>query len=356
MKKLKGHYIRSRSKWIEEGEKPTKYFCNLESRNYFSKLITRIQLENETEVNDQNEILKETKTFYQKLYSTPSLKNDDDIIPKISHCNFNKSTDSEAEELVGGINYTEVLAFVKTMKNDKCPGSDGFTAEFFKLFWIDIGHYIVRSINYSYNIKEMSNVQKPSIITCIPKPNKSKEFLKNWRPLILLNCTYKIASGCIANRIKSVLDKLIDKDQTGFINGRYIGENIILIYDIMTYTEQHGIPGLVILIDFEKAFDSLSWSFIHKVLDIFNFKISIKNWIKTFYNNSLSCVIQNGILSECFKLERGCRQGDPLSPYIFILCAEILAIIIRNSNNINGIRIDGEQYLISIMHIYQVSK
>ena len=193
----------------------------------------------------------------------------------------------------------------------------------------------------------MSNVQKLGIITCIAKPNKSEEFLKNWRPLTLLNCTYKIASGCIANRIKSVLDKLIDKDQTGFIKGRYIGENIRLIYDIMTYTEQHDISGLLVLIGFEKAFDSLSWSFIHKVLDIFNFIISIKNWIKTFYNNSLSCVIQNGFLSESFKLERSCRQGDPLSPYIFILCAEILAIIIQNSNNINGIRIDGEQYLIS---------
>ena len=172
----------------------------------------------------------------------------------------------------------------------------------------------------------MSNVQKLGIITCIPKPNKSKEFLKNWRPLTLLNCTYKIASGCIANIIKSVLDKLIDKDQTGFIIERYIGENIRLIYDIMTYTEQHDIPGILLLIDFEKAFDSLSWSFIHKVLDIFNFKISIKNWIKTFYNNPLSCVIQNGFLSEAFKLERGCRQGDPLSPYIFIYVQKYLQL------------------------------
>ena len=114
--KLKGHYIKSRSKWIEEGEKPTKHFCNLESRNYFSKLITRIQLENGTEVNDQKEILKETKTFDQKLYSAPSLQNDDDIIKKISHCNFNKLTDSEAEELEGEIKYTEVLTFLKTGK------------------------------------------------------------------------------------------------------------------------------------------------------------------------------------------------------------------------------------------------
>jgi hypothetical protein len=345
--KLKGHYIRSKSKWIEEGEKPTKFFCNLESKNYYSKLISKIQLENGREIKDQREILKETKLFYQNLYSAPAGQNDSDIIEELSHFKFNKLTDEEPEELEGEIKYSEILLFLKNMKNDKSPGSDGFSAEFFKFFWIDIGHFIVRSINYSYTIKEMSNVQKLGIITCIPKPNKPKQFLKNWRPLTLLNCTYKMASGCIANRIKKVLDKIIDNDQTGFIKGRYIGENIRLIYDIMQYTEHHEIPGLLLLIDFEKAFDSISWFFINKVLDIFNFKTSIKNWIKTFYNNSLSSVIQNGFLSEAFKLERGCRQGDPLSPYIFILCAEILAIIIRNSVNIKGINIDGEEYRIS---------
>ena len=99
------------------------------------------------------------------------------------------------------------------------------------------------------------------MITCIPKPNKPKHFLKNWRHITLLNCIYKITSGCIANRIKKVLDIIIAKDQTGFIKGRYIGENIRLIYDIMHYTEKLNIPGMLLLIDFEKAFDSLSWTF-----------------------------------------------------------------------------------------------
>ena len=80
---------------------------------------------------------------------------------------------------------------------------------------------------------------------------------------------------------------------------------------------------------------------------MFNFKISIKNWIRTLYKNSTSSVLQNGFLSEGFKLERGSRHGDPLSPYIFIICAEILAILIRNSDNIQGLKIDGEEFLIS---------
>ena len=345
--KLKGQHIRSRAQWIEDGEKPTKYFCNMESRNYHSKLITKLETDQGNIITDQKDILKETKNFYKKLYSKKPRPQLNNIFEKLDTLQFNTLSDSEAAEIEGKITYDEALQFLKKMKNDKSPGSDGFTTEFFKFFWLDLGHFIVRYINYSYDKEEMSVTQKLGIITCIPKAEKVRHFLKNWRPISLLNIIYKIASGCIANRIKTVLDIIIDQDQTGFISGRFIGENTRLIYDVMHYTEIHNIPGLLLLVDFEKAFDSISWSFIDTVLDIFNFKCSIKSWIRTFYKNSVSAVIQNGYLSESFGLERGCRQGDPLSPYLFILCAEILAILVRNSKDIKGITIDGEEYLIS---------
>ena len=117
------------------------------------------------------------------------------------------------------------------------------------MFWANLGHFIVRSINYSYSIKEMSHVQKLGLITCIPKQDKPKQFLKNWRPITLLNFTYKIAAGCIVNRMKTVLDKIISKDQTGFIKETYIGENTRFIYDIIQYTETHNIPGLLVVVD-----------------------------------------------------------------------------------------------------------
>ena len=163
----------------------------------------------------------------------------------------------------------------------------------------------------------------------------------------MLNASYKFASSCIAERLKCYLNKLIHDDQKGFISGRFIGENTRLIYDLMYETKRLQIPGMILLIDFEKAFDTVSWSFIDKVLDIFNFGTSIKNWVHTFYKDSESCVIQNGIMSPFFKLGRGCRQGDPLSPYLFLLCAEILGILIRNNKTLKGIEVFNKEFRLS---------
>lgn len=183
----------------------------------------------------------------------------------------------------------------------------------------------------------MSVTQRQGVITCIPKEGKSKEFLKNWRPITLLNSTYKLASSCIAERIKSVLSHLISTDQTGFIPGRYIGENCRLIYDILHFTEENDIPDILLLIDFEKAFDSISWSFIYDTLKFFNFGESVIEWVITFYKDITSAITQNCSLSEFFNVQRGCRQGVPLSPYIFLLCAEILGVFVKKSKEIKGI-------------------
>ena len=338
--KMQGYLVRSRANIIENGEKPSQYFCNLESHNYSSKIINVIEQENGEHIN-QKEILHETSKYYENLYSCrENTLNDIDLNIYMQNINMPKLTEEEAEKQEGMVTHKEASLTLKNMKNNKSPGTSGFSVDFFKVFWKQLGNFVVRAINLGFLQGELSITQQNGLIVCIPKENKCRNNLKNWRPITLLNTIYKIASGSIASRIKNVLDKLIATEQTGLIKDRYIGENTRLVYDLLQFTEEQNIPGLLLLIDFEKAFDSLSWSFIHKVLQFFNFGPSIRNWISTLYKNSSSAVSQCGCLSSFFKLGRGCRQGDPISPYLFILCAEILSVRIRNNKNIKGIKID----------------
>lgn len=140
-------------------------------------------------------------------------------------------------------------------------------------------------MNFAYSVGELSITQKQGVITCIPKGDKDKLYLKNWRPISLLNVAYKIASSSIAFRIKNNLTHIINDDQTGFIPGRLMASNIRLLYDLLFYTEKNNIPGLLLLIDFAAAFDSVSWDFMFKVLKFFNFGPSIRRWVKLFYTN-----------------------------------------------------------------------
>ena len=181
------------------------------------------------------------------------------------------------------------------------------------------------------------------MITLIEKKGKDRLFLENWRPISLLNVDVKIMSKVIATKIKNVLPTIVYHNQTGFINGRYIGETARSIFYLMNLTLSKNIPGLLIFIDFHKAFDSLEWNFLFPCLRTFNFGPDFIRWTEIFYKNIQSCVINNGFASDFFALERGVRQGDPLSPYLFVLAVEVLAIAVRQNINIRGISIDGQE-------------
>ena len=140
------------------------------------------------------------------------------------------------------------------MKNQKSPGSDGITVEFFKLFWNDLKEFYINSINYSFQTGSLTDLQKQSIITLLPKQNKDITSLENWRPISLLNVDYKIATKAIANRVKGVISSLVHNSQTGLIKGRYIGENIRLLFEIIDNAEDENKPGLIFFSDFDKSF------------------------------------------------------------------------------------------------------
>ena len=226
--------IRSRARWIEEGEKPSKYFCNLESRNFLNKTIKKIYIEGIGMVYEQAEILDNIRSYYDKLYaSTESNLIDIELQSLFNNYNIPKLDKDTAAGLEHDILESEVLTVLKKMKNNKSPGSDGYTVEFFKFFWKDLKLFVVKAINCIFYNKELPISQRLGIISCLPKGDKPRQYLKNWRPITLLNVLYKIISGCLSQRIKDTLDHIISETQSGFLKGRYIGENTCFIYDIL---------------------------------------------------------------------------------------------------------------------------
>ena len=334
----RGAILRSQTRWYNEGEKNTKYFLSLEKRHVNQKTIKSLKLDNDVIITSDKEILHEARMFYKSLYTSKVSSSEiyDDLFFQE---NNTKLDDMERNSCEGELTSEECLIALKSMDNSKTPGSDGLPADFYKVFWEDIKSFLVNALNAGFHRGTLSISQRRGLITLLPKKDKILYRLKNWRPISLLNCDYKIATKAIATRMKKVLPNIINFDQSGFLKGRFIGENIRLIDSVINYTDTEDISGLLLFVDFEKAFDTLEWSFITKTLKHYNFGPSLIAWITTFYSDISSTVLNNGWSAEFFHLSRGVRQGCPLSPYLFILCAEVLSSAIRKEKSIKGIHV-----------------
>ena len=347
--KTNGIIIRSRAKWIEEGEKNTKYFMNLEKRNSESKYIKKLINSKNEEIINPEDILLEEKKFYQNLYSTKlkgefentELFLDDDTVPRL---------DEYDKQLCDSVlTILECGSALKQLPNNKSPGIDGLTTNFYKFFWIDIKDILYNSYIYSLEHNTLTPEQKRGILNLLPKEGKDLRYLANWRPVSLLTTDYKILTKSLAIRLQKVISKIISNDQVGYIKKRYIGENIRTIFNLMFYTKNTNQEAIIAQIDFEKAFDSIEWPFLEKTLQAFNFGDDFVKWVKLLYNNIYACVGNNGHYSNYFELTRSIRQGCPISALLFLLVAEIIAIKIRNNKNINGIKIADIECKINMM-------
>ena len=263
--------FRAKCRWVENGERPTKYFFNQEERNYNKKTIRELRLQDESTTYNENEILDQIETFYKQLYTSEGNFSDEECDSFIRDLEIPTLKDEDRDNLEGPLTYDECRKSLETFQNDKAPGEDGFTVEFYKYFFDLLGNDFLASLNEAHAKGELSISQRRGIITLTPKEEGSLLELSNWRPITLLNVDFKIAAKAIAKRLEPILPSLIHSDQTGFVKGRYIGENIRLINDIMQTTKIHNLPGILTSLDFRKAFDSLEWPFIMKTLDYLNF-------------------------------------------------------------------------------------
>ena len=337
-----GVITRSRTKWIEEGEKPTRYFFQLEKERAIKNTFLSVFDENGVEHSDQKSIERIQSMFYKRLFSKEEV--DLEIQAElVGSLPFSLSFE-DSKMCDGLITFEELTQATKNLPSGKTPGSDGLPLEFYSAFWDLLGPELCSVLNDNFSRGFLSSSQREGIIRLIHKKDDPKD-LKNWRPISLLNTDYKLASKVMAKRLKRVLPKIVHSDQTCGVPGRTIFSNLAVFRDILDYIEVTNETGILVSLDQEKAFDRVDHDFLQKVLQKLGFGSSFCSWISTFYFSSYARVISKCFLTQPITLERGVRQGCPISPLLYVLISEVLGACIRQCPDIKGFQLPGVEGL-----------
>ena len=230
-------------------EKCNKYLFNLSKRSHNKKHITKLKSAEGSSTEDPKIILSELRNFYQQLYTSQGHTSTACSLNFLNSESLPRLDNAKQTPCEGFITEAECLSALKTFQRNKTPGTDGLPAEFYLCFWNEISSPLIDCLNHGALLGKLSISQRQGIISLIPKKNKDPLLLKNWRPISLLNTDYKLATKCIAKRLEKVLPHLIERDQTGYIKGSFIGESIRLISDIIEQYEKE--KGMIFFLDFE---------------------------------------------------------------------------------------------------------
>lgn len=339
--------FRAKANWAQSGEKPTAYFLGLEKRKSKENTITAVKDEQDRLLTNNTEILDYERRYFQSVYTDdPSQLDPLEDLP-ISSLDTPKVSDSH--RLLANRPFTkeEFTVALKDLNKNKSPGSDGLSPEFLLAFWDVLEDPYFDSIMYSIDINKLSEEQRSGIITLVPKKAKERTILSNWRPITLLNSDFKIYSKALANRIQVCIKDVVEPDQTAFVQGRTIGTNILNIQGVIDQVNADNSTGILLAMDYSKAFDTIRWSLIHKALELFQFGEFLSKAVSVLFKDVKTSIYNHGFSSGYFFPSRGIRQGCCCSPSLFILAVELLAIWIRSAPSVDGISVAGQQVRIS---------
>ena len=347
---VNGAMTRSRIQWTEEGERSTKYFFGLEKSRAKKKSITKLINSDQSVLRTQQDISEHVVNFYQEIFSSTN-PNEHEITDYINSSNLDTIDQENADRLDRPISLLEMDSVISKFKKNKSPGWDGLTAEFYKVFWEDIKNILFNSFLESVDNGVMSPSQRLGIITLIPKPKTPIElnYIKNWRPITLLNVDYKIFTHIIKNRILSSLPTLISTAQSGFQKGKSTSDNLILMYlTLEHYHDNQEDTGMIMQVDLQRAFDSVEHKFLFSVLEGMGFGNYLINLVRVAFHAGMSYANVNGHLSSPVHILRGVHQGSPLSPILFLLVSQVLSNKLQYNPYIKGLSINGIDILMSL--------
>ena len=333
--KTRGAVFRTKCNWYNESEKSTKYFLNLEKTKSGAKGMAVLIKSDGTETTDPREIQGEIEKFYRELYKT-------DSEVEFTYCNRGEAAKIEEEEremLNSEITLSELAKAMKGMARNKSPGSDGLPPEFYIMMWNKLGKTLLEAIKFGLGRGKLHDSALKGIITLIPKPKKDPRDPKSMRPISLLNTDYKCLEKVFANRLKGILERLINRDQKGFLKGRRASTNIRVVLDLVSLSDEEGVEGLILSLDFFKCFDQVEIRALRGAMEYFGMTGPFNEWTGTLFRGATAQVVNKGRLTEPFPTEKGLKQGGCCSTYFFLICAEVLAIALRENENIKGLKI-----------------
>lgn len=312
--------------------------------------VERIEINNTT-LRNADDIANQFAIYYKELYN---LKENEkttksQILSFFQKLSLPQTTETQNKSLVQAISANDVQTHISKLKMNKSPGSDGFTNEFYKEFKQEISPLLVRAFNWALNNNIWANTWNSGIITVVHKPGKNPNECASYRPISLLNTDHKILTAILAEKLAKIIPSLVKSDQTGFIQQRYLADNVRRTLNVLHWAQKNTIPIGIFTLDAEKAFDKVLWPYMFETLRQFGIHETFIGWVEALYKNPNAKVRVNGVVSSStLKLFKGVRQGDPLSGLLFALCIEPLAERIRQDSAVKGLNIAGENHKLSL--------
>lgn len=343
-KKVEYALFRLNTNFYESGEKAGKLLARQLKRKEANFTIPAIKDESgipKTSTGDINDVFFK---FYNKLYESQVKHDLEECDRFFSKFDLPKLTIDQQTYLDSPITVEEVKKAISLMRPSKSPGVDGFPSEYYKKFADKLAPILTEVFKESLDLGKMPDTFNEALISLIHKKDKDPMDPGSFRPVSLINVDCKILTKVIAIRMENILPHLIHMDQVGFVKGRTSSDNVRRLLHLMWQNRNNDTPVVALSLDAHKAFDRVEWSFLQYTLKAFGFGEGLIKWVSVIYADPRAAVSTNGLVSPFFKLQRGTKQGDPLSPLLFTLFLEPLAAAIRHNENIKGVVQDSEEH------------